>query len=207
MNASSRACSSSAALRLALRDQQLLGFEHDDDAARRHHRKRVGGVDQLVDRGVAAVQAIDVEGLQLLLHQVGELAGHRRLLDVVGAEQQRREDRVSPAASCLRRAAGRQRRASARRPRGWRSRRCAPRRSAMRSTELRSWSRNAAPSNVPCCRASCSSYSSRNISASFDHSTSLVRASVNCDPHRQREQIARRQLLLGEPDRLHRDAE
>ena len=87
MNASSRACSSSAALRFALRDQQLLGFENDDDPARRHHRQRLRGIDQRVDLDLAAVQAIDVERAEPLLDQAGELARHRRLLDIVSADQ------------------------------------------------------------------------------------------------------------------------
>jgi hypothetical protein len=74
-------------LALPLRNEQLLRLLDDHDAPRRHHRQRGGGVEQVVDADVAAVQAIDAERPQALLDQVRKLPRHRRLLHVVLADQ------------------------------------------------------------------------------------------------------------------------
>ena len=90
-------------LALALRHEERLGLEDEDDSPRRHHRQRAHrvselghAVGQLVAGGhVAGVQTLDVERPQPFVHDLAEFRGQRRLLHVVFAlEEIDRPDRA-----------------------------------------------------------------------------------------------------------------
>ncbi len=75
--------------------EQLLGLQDDHHAPRGDHRQRARGLGDHDGRhrGVGGVQALDIEGAQVLLDHLAQRHGQRRLLVVVVTDDQRRPDR------------------------------------------------------------------------------------------------------------------
>ena len=73
---------------LPLRLQRPLGMAHDDDAPRRHHREGARGVEHGAQRGLPAVEAVDVEGAQPFVHGLLERVRDVALLLLVVTEHE-----------------------------------------------------------------------------------------------------------------------
>ena len=198
-NASSRSCSSSAAL--------LSRFGMSSFSASSTMTTRRGTIIGSVfaasmrslDLGLAAVEAIDVEGAQALVDHLGELRRDGGLLDIVVADEH--VERLGLAGGDLLAQRGCRRRAGTRirTPRGWRSRRCGRRRGdAIERSCAPGRGTSRLRSTVLPRVASSYSLTERQRVVRPEHL--LVRASVNATLIVSVKQVARRELLIVEAD-------